>query len=52
MKRIMFVFHGNIFRSPMAEFIFKDILEKCGREIEFVAYNGIFEGRYQLLESL
>ena len=26
--RIMFVCHGNICRSPMAEFIFKDILEK------------------------
>ena len=25
---IMFVCHGNIFRSPMAEFILKDMLEK------------------------
>lgn len=36
MKKIMFVCHGNICRSPMAEFIFKDMLEKCGREKEFV----------------
>ena len=36
MKRIMFICHGNICRSPMAEFIFKDMLEKCGREKEFV----------------
>lgn len=36
MKRIMFVCHGNICRSPMAEFIFKDMLKKCGREKEFV----------------
>ncbi len=28
MKRIMFVCHGNICRSPMAEFIFKSLLEK------------------------
>lgn len=36
MIKIMFVCHGNICRSPMAEFIFKDMLEKCGREKEFV----------------
>ncbi len=28
MKKIMFVCHGNICRSPMAEFIFKKILEE------------------------
>lgn len=28
MKRIMFVCHGNICRSPMAEFIFKDIIKR------------------------
>ncbi len=36
MKIVMFVCHGNICRSPMAEFIFKDMLEKCGRDSEFV----------------
>ncbi len=36
MIKIMFVCHGNICRSPMAEFIFKDMLKKCGREKEFV----------------
>lgn len=30
MKRIMFVCHGNICRSPMAEFIFRDMLSKKG----------------------
>ena len=30
MKRIMFVCHGNICRSPMAEFVFKDIISKRG----------------------
>lgn len=28
--KVMFVCHGNICRSPMAEFIFKDMLEKQG----------------------
>ncbi len=35
MKRIMFVCHGNICRSPMAEFVFKDIVRKNGAENEF-----------------
>ena len=35
MKRIMFVCHGNICRSPMAEFIMKDIVKRAGREDEF-----------------
>lgn len=29
--KIMFVCHGNICRSPMAEFVFKDMVEKAGR---------------------
>ena len=36
MKKIMFVCHGNICRSPMAEFIMKDLVKKAGREREFV----------------
>lgn len=35
MKRIMFVCHGNICRSPMAEFIFKDIVSRNGTEKDF-----------------
>lgn len=35
MIKIMFVCHGNICRSPMAEFIFKDILLKEGVESQF-----------------
>ena len=35
MMRILFVCHGNICRSPMAEFILKDMLTKLGREREF-----------------
>ena len=30
MKRILFVCHGNICRSPMAEIIFRDLVEKRG----------------------
>ena len=36
MKRIMFVCHGNICRSPMAEFIFKDLIGKLGCVSDFV----------------
>lgn len=32
----MFVCHGNICRSPMAEFIFKDMIKKKGLEGDFV----------------
>ena len=33
--RILFVCHGNICRSPMAEFIMKDLVAKQGREDDF-----------------
>lgn len=35
MIKIMFVCHGNICRSPMAEFVLKDMVKKLGREDEF-----------------
>lgn len=35
MKKIMFVCHGNICRSPMAEFIFKKMIRERGLEDEF-----------------
>ena len=35
MTKIMFVCHGNICRSPMAEFMFKDLITKAGRTEEF-----------------
>ena len=37
MIRVLFICHGNICRSPMAEFIFKDMAEKAGRGAEFAA---------------
>lgn len=35
MIKIMFVCHGNICRSPMAEFLMKDLVKKKGEEKEF-----------------
>jgi len=35
MKKILFVCHGNICRSPMAEFVMKDMVKKAGRAGEF-----------------
>ena len=35
MTRILFVCHGNICRSPMAEFVMKDLVEKAGLADEF-----------------
>ncbi len=36
MIKIMFVCHGNICRSPMAEFIMKNLVSKHGLEQEFL----------------
>ncbi len=35
MTRILFVCHGNICRSPMAEFVMKDLVKKAGLASEF-----------------
>ena len=35
MIKILFVCHGNICRSPMGEYILKDLVKKAGRESEF-----------------
>ncbi|MGF7011180.1 protein-tyrosine phosphatase [Lachnospiraceae bacterium PF1-21] len=35
MIKILFVCHGNICRSPMAEFVLKDMVKKAGIEQEF-----------------
>lgn len=35
MTKILFVCHGNICRSPMAEFVMKDLVEKAGISEQF-----------------
>ena len=35
MIKILFVCHGNICRSPMAEFVMKDLVKKAGLESQF-----------------
>ena len=35
MIKVLFVCHGNICRSPMAEFVMKDLVKKAGRGGEF-----------------
>ncbi len=37
MKRILFVCHGNICRSPMAEFVMKDLVQKAGLEDIYIS---------------
>ena len=36
MIKILFVCHGNICRSPMAEFVMKDLVRRAGWEEQFV----------------
>ncbi len=35
MKKLLFVCHGNICRSPMAEFVMKDLVKEAGMESQF-----------------
>ena len=34
MIKILFVCHGNICRSPMAEFVMKDVVQKAGYTVQ------------------
>ena len=35
MIKVLFICHGNICRSPMGEYVMKDLVKKAGREKEF-----------------
>lgn len=39
MKTVLFICHGNICRSTMAEFLFRDLAEKSGRGEEFLVFS-------------
>ena len=62
MYKINFVCHGNICRSPMAEYLFKDIVKKAGREQDFYIcssavsteeiYNGVGSPVYPPVKKL
>lgn len=36
MIKILFICHGNICRSPMAQFVFEDMVEKAGMKDQFI----------------
>ena len=62
MIKVMFVCHGNICRSTMAEFVFKDMVKKAGLESKFKIAssatsreeigNGVHYGTRQKLNSV
>lgn len=36
MEKVLFICHGNICRSPMAEFVMKQLVTEAGRERDFL----------------
>ena len=41
MIKVLFICHGNICRSPMGEFILKDLVRQAGREGEFTIASAV-----------
>ncbi len=62
MIKVLFVCHGNICRSPMGEFLLKDMVRRRGRESEFEIAsaatsteeigNGVHPGTRKILSEL
>lgn len=62
MTKVMFICHGNICRSPMAEFLFKDMVKKLNRSDDFFISstatsteeigNPVHHGTREILSSL
>ena len=62
MKRIMFVCHGNICRSPMAEFLMKELVKNNGKKDEYFIrssatsseelYNPVHYGTRKILNGM
>lgn len=52
MVRILFICHGNICRSPMAEYVMKDLVRRAGLESEYIIssrathYDALGDGVY------
>ena len=45
MTRVLFVCHGNICRSPMAEFVFRAMVQKAGRAQAYEVQSAALSGR-------
>ena len=53
MKKILFICHGNICRSPMAEFVMKHLVEEAGLSDQFEIASAATEGFNEMVhESL
>ena len=62
MIKVLFICHGNICRSPMAEYLFIDYVNKLGMQNEFIIEsratsteeigNGVHYGTKRILNSL
>lgn len=47
MTKILFICHGNICRSPMAEFVMKAMVKQAGLETDFVIASAAVSGEEQ-----
>ena len=47
MIKILFICHGNICRSPMAEFVMKDLVAEKGLADEFIIASAAKQSSYK-----